>query len=119
MDVKRKQVYELIKRNEQVVKRNKYHLNNIQLCSYQTKEHTLVLHDHYRDLLILLSSIGPNDINALNRAAAATKGGLDIMNDTFIKNFGVTPDQYRIFKVKMHMTTNTGESYSHPNIGVN
>lgn len=110
---------QLIEHNKKIVTTNKHTMNEIEIGVYRYKENVLWMYNHYRDMLTLICNVDVQDQEVLNRAAAATKLGMDAISDSFINTFRMTPDQYSEIKVKMTYTNQQGQSYPAPNAGVN
>lgn len=105
--------------NQDIIKKNQYLMNKIEIGVFQSKEHVLWMYNHYKDMLMLISNVSVDDIEILNRAASATKMGMDSVGESFAHTFGMTPEQYVQQKTRMTYTNQQGLSYPAPNAGVN
>lgn len=119
VEIRIQEMKRLIDHNDQLVNNSKRINNHIELGVFQSKEHVLWMYSHYKDMLFLLCNIKVDDKEVLDRAAAATKIGMETVAQNFVQTFGVTPEQYVSQKYNMTYTNQQGISYPAPNAGVN
>ena len=119
VEIRIQEMKQLIEHNDRLVNNSKRINNHIELGVFQAKEHVLWMYSHYKDMLFLLCNVKVDDKEILDRAATATKIGMDAVAQNFTQTFGVTPEQYVSQKYNMTYTNQQGLSYPAPNAGVN